>query len=130
VTVASFFARVAALAPRIVTMSSAALAALLGLAAIVLARAGAVVQATILAAAAGAAVALALLTSDRANPDKGDGMKKTSLEDAERTLRAAAVAHANAMSNGGDTPATQAVLDEACLYYADMTNERSARPRR
>ncbi len=47
-------------------------------------------------------------------------MIEKSYQDAELTLRAAAIAHASAVRGSGGSDATQRRLDEACLYMYEM----------
>jgi len=48
-------------------------------------------------------------------------MKPKSIEDAVSTLHDRATAHAQALIDNTDTRKTQDALDEACLYYVEMT---------
>lgn len=53
-------------------------------------------------------------------------MIEKSYQDAELTLRAAALAHASALRGSGGSDATQQRLDEACLYMYEMAAQRDA----
>ena len=56
-------------------------------------------------------------------------MIRKTIGDAERNLRMRAIAHARAIDGSGHLEDTQRLLDEACLYFAEMSPDDASNVR-